>query len=498
MNKVALLEKELGQRTGLLPTTEKTRCTDDVKVSVGSMRDAGHAFVLGSGIAGLSISEILSRNGWRITLLESSAHLGGHASRATQNWLHTGWLYAALACDAAMRGCHRAIGLFHATYDSVLGPEVVNLQVNASGVSFPHSSTGWFSPERVQYIYALTTSELSIWQRLTWRHYLNLVPLRRLRALGYSTAPLQEISTNLRNLLDYWERADSGHRKYSVIPSTDAQINTRRVMNSLLMLLGDRADVVRGADYELVRQRDRSAIRIGGETHVPDLLVIASGASIPEQLQQLGRDTMANQFKSIRSPIVVLNRELELPSFIRFTPQLPTTVNHIKYIMDGVGTFSTLGSYEYYEAGQEPDISPFSDRICKRLNISSQDVLDRYYGTKTEFTGSAKRRYNHAVERVNDNTYFAIPGKFSQFPLMVHDFADRLGLRTDIVNDVRGVLALQVSPTHQERIAGAITAESLDPIASAASLARTLKRNHNAHPPDKASHNRVDEVSMTE
>ena len=419
------------------------------------MGNAGHAFVLGSGIAGLSVAEILSRNGWRITLLESSPELGGHASRATQNWLHTGWLYAALPCDAAMRGCHRALGLFHSIYDSVLGSETVNLEFGPGGVSFPQSSTGWFSPERVQYIYALSTSELSFWQRLTWRHYLDLVPLRRLRALGYDTHPAQEIPPNLRNLLNYWERSDGGHSKYSVIPSTDAQIQTRRVMNSLLMLLGERTEVVRRAEYDLLRQGERSVIRIGGETHSPDLLVIASGKSIPEQLQQLGRAAMASQFKSVRSPIIVLNRELELPSFIRFTPQLLTTVNHIKYTMDGVGTLSTLGSYEYYQAGQEPDISPFADRVCERLNISPRLVLDRYYGTKTEFTGSAKRRYNHAVDRVNANSYFAIPGKFSQFPLLVHDFAKQLGLRTNIENDVRGVLAMQVSPTTPERIARA-------------------------------------------
>src|ERR1700690_2180703 len=103
------------------------------------MRDAGHAFVLGSGIAGLSVAEILSRNGWRITLLESSPELGGDASRATQNWLHTGGLYAAVSCDAAMRGCHPALGLFHAIYDSVLGPETMNLEFDARSVAFPQS-----------------------------------------------------------------------------------------------------------------------------------------------------------------------------------------------------------------------------------------------------------------------------------------------------------------------------------------------------------------------
>jgi glycine/D-amino acid oxidase-like deaminating enzyme len=417
------------------------------------MRKSPHAFVLGSGIAGLSLAEILSRNGWRITLLDSATELGGDASRATQNWLHTGWLYAALYNDSAMLGCHRALRLFHQTYDSVLGPEILNLSLDHQSVSYPRSNTGWFSSERVHYLYALSTSELSFGQRLLWRHYLAAVPWRRLRALGYSTEPAREISPRLRDLLDFWEGGPGGHANYAVIPSTDAQIHTRRVMNSLLSLLGENTEVVRGAKYQLVRQGERSAVRIDGETHAPDLLVIASGKSIPEQLRQLGRGAMADQFTSIRSPVVVLNRVLDLPSFIRFTPHLPATVNHIKYDVGGMGTLSTLGSYEYYPAGEEPDISPFAERICKRLDISPSDVIDKYYGTKTEFVGAAERRYNHAVERVNSNTYFAIPGKFSQFPLLVHTFAEQLGLRTGLANEARGTLAMQVSPTAPERIA---------------------------------------------
>jgi glycine/D-amino acid oxidase-like deaminating enzyme len=272
------------------------------------MRNSQHAFVLGSGIAGLSLAEVLSRNGWRITLLDSAHELGGHASRSTQNWLHTGWLYASLFHASAMQACHRALQLFHSTYDSVLGPDLLNLAIGRHGVAYPRSSCGWFSAERVHYLYALNTSELSLWQRALWRHYLAAVPLRRLRTLGYSTEPAREISPRLRDLLDYWEAGPGGHEKYAVIPSTDAQIHTVRVMNSLLSLLGDRTEVVRGADYQLKCLGERSTVCINGERHTPDLLVIASGRSIPEQLRQLRRGAMADQFKSISSPIVILNR----------------------------------------------------------------------------------------------------------------------------------------------------------------------------------------------
>ena len=43
------------------------------------------AIIVGSGIAGLSIAEILSRNNWKVVILESQDKIGGEASLATQD-----------------------------------------------------------------------------------------------------------------------------------------------------------------------------------------------------------------------------------------------------------------------------------------------------------------------------------------------------------------------------------------------------------------------------
>jgi glycine/D-amino acid oxidase-like deaminating enzyme len=410
-----------------------------------------HAFVLGSGIAGLSLAEILSRNGWRITLLDSAPDLGGDASRSTQNWLHTGWLYAALPSASALYGCATSLRLFQKTYESVLSSDVVNVEADERGVVYPPSSTGWFSPERVHYAFAVSSYDLSALQRITWRAYLDHVLLRRLRRLGYPTEAARDLPRGLVELMNHWEGGEGGPSKYRVIPSTDARIDTKRVLSSLLRLLGADTEVVTGAQYELVRQNDRTAVRIDGELHTPDLCVLAAGKSIPQLLDQIGAETVARDFKSVSSPIVVLERALDLPNFIRFTPNLPETINHIKYAVGGEDV-STVGSYDFHPTDQRPDIGPFVEKVCGRLGISTSEVVGSYYGTKTEFTGAAARRYNHAVDAVNANTYFAIAGKFSQFPLLVNEFATKVGLRLDVTNEDRGTLALSVADTAPERL----------------------------------------------
>lgn len=411
----------------------------------------GHAFVLGSGIAGLSLGEILSRNGWRITLVDSAPDLGGDASRCTQNWLHTGWLYAGLPYSSAMQGCAKSLRLLEKTYGAVLPREVVNVRADARGVEYPPSPSGWFSPERVHYAFAVATSDLNAIQRATWGPYLDRVPLRRLRSLGYPTEAARDLPRAFIDLMNRWEGHDEGHTKYRVIASTDARVDTKRVLSSLLALLGDRTQVVTGARYVLERDGDRTAITIDGERHTPDLCVLAAGKSVPQLLASIGADSIGRHFKSVASPIVVLRRALDLPSFIRFTPNLPHTINHIKYAIGG-RTVSTIGSYDFHPVDERPDIAPFVEKVCGRLGVSTGEVVGSYYGTKTELTGSLERRYNHAVDAVNANTFYAIAGKFSQFPLLVNDFAEKLGLRVDIANDSRGRLAMEVADTAPERL----------------------------------------------
>jgi hypothetical protein len=364
-----------------------------------------------------------------------------------------------------MQGCAASLRLFRRTYAHVLPGEVVNIEVGPRDVDYPASPIGWFSPERVHYAFAVATRDLSHLQRATWASYLHCVPLRRLRKLGYPTELARDLPQSFVDLMNFWEADAAGHTRYRVIRSTDARIDTKRVLSSLLHLLGDNTEVVTNARYELEPLGDRTAVRIDGELHTPDVVVVAAGKSTAGLLAEAGAESIASAFKSICSPIVVLGRALDLPSFIRFTPNLPETVNHIRYAVDG-NDISTIGSYDYHPTDERPEIGPFVEKVCGRFGIATSEVVGSYYGTKTELTGTLERRYNHAVGAVNANTFYAIAGKFSQFPLLVNDFATKLGLRIDVRNEARGTLERDVADTAPERLARSAKALATKPHAA--------------------------------
>ncbi len=426
------------------------------------MREGQHAFVLGSGIAGLSIAEILTRNGYRVTVVDSAAELGGDASRSTQNWLHTGWVYATLPHDSAMRSCHRALNLFRQIYDPVLPGDVVNVELAANGRMYTPvtgAEDAWFSPERVQYLFALATRDIPRPARAGWTQRLDRITFPRLRALGYPTDDCP-VSPGIAHLLELWEEAEhpdeilgsSGIDRYRVVTSTDARMDSRVILSSLLSLLGEKTEIVTDARYILEpdpRDPQRTVVRMNGEVHRPDLVVIAAGKNTPDLLHDLGCGAQSRRFRSVCSPVVLLDEALDLPSFIRVTPDLSHTMTHVRCTTGG-REVSTLGSFQSFPLDRAPDVESFVDGMCARMGISTNRVVGSYFGTNTEVTGEVTRQYNHAVESVNANTCFAIAGKFSQFPLLVSDLVDLLDLSTKPPRKERGSARGSIGPTAPE------------------------------------------------
>ena len=126
--------------------------------------------------------------------------------------------------------------------------------------------------------------------------------------------------------------------------------------------------------------------------------------------------------------MLVFKEKLNYPDFIRFTPKVKHTINHVTFNLKGNKKISTVGSYYSFPPDSIPDNSYYENIMCERMGITMDSIMGSYCGIKTEYADGAKRRYNHALEKVNQNTFFALAGKFSQFPLLVNDFVNKTGL----------------------------------------------------------------------
>ena len=392
------------------------------------------AFVLGTGIAGISIAEILSRNGYKVFLLEKSNKIGGEASLATQKWFHTGWLYAALPDQSATLGCYNAVKLFNIIYGNKFFENKINIRVDENGVNYNTQDGGWFTNERINFIFSKSSYEFNFFTKIYWPLYLKFVYLSRIKKLNYNINKIIP-DESIKELLNLWENKNNGYKNYKIIESTDAKIQTDTITRDLILSMNENTEIITKANYRLIKKNDHSVIEINGKSYKPSVLIIASGKFIPKHLRMIGSEGYARQIKSIKSPIMVLNKVLPYFDFIRYTPKVHHTINHVKFNISNDKKISTIGSYFSFPIEEDVDISFYEKIMLKKLGLDQKHLLGSYYGIKTEFTGEKDRRYNHAIKKVNANTYFALAGKFSQFPLLVNDFIMHEGLSLEDKSD---------------------------------------------------------------
>jgi phytoene dehydrogenase-like protein len=105
--------------------------------------------VVGGGIAGLAIAELLQRSGVSVGLFEKNQTLCGEASAEQQGWFHTGALYAALPENFF---CRTMVGNLDDLVDYYSGFPNMNLRIDKHISSV--SQHGWFSNRTNFYAYS--------------------------------------------------------------------------------------------------------------------------------------------------------------------------------------------------------------------------------------------------------------------------------------------------------------------------------------------------------
>jgi len=88
--------------------------------------------VVGAGVAGISIAEILSRLGLKVLLLEKNQKLAAETSRVFHEWLHTGALYT-LVPDR-LKTTRYLLGAIDDFFEYYSGFKNMNLVGSSSGL----------------------------------------------------------------------------------------------------------------------------------------------------------------------------------------------------------------------------------------------------------------------------------------------------------------------------------------------------------------------------
>jgi glycine/D-amino acid oxidase-like deaminating enzyme len=365
--------------------------------------------VVGGGIAGLAVAELLARSGRSVALLERDSKLTGEASATQHSWFHTGALYAALPTNAFFR---TLVGNVDDLLDYYACFPNMNLRVERN--IHTTSTGGWFSNYTIFYAYVSPRSkEVRPALKLPW-----WIATRRAerRLAWFENLDFRRVLSDQVQRVERKVSVGLVKRKGAlgvelgdlavVLKSKDRTMNTRLIARDLAAsFLGSGGELFLNTPArEIHRQEvivDRGSVRA---RHI----VVAAGSEAGRLAQVRTR--------LVFSPLLVVYPALAAINFVRMTPRLDQTLNHLYHRVDGV-EYSVVGSALYHDVDSEENrqaaLETMRSRMLEVFPESGNRVWSVYFGPKAELVNASQlRNYQYHITD-GEHCTVVLPGKFT-------------------------------------------------------------------------------------
>ena len=409
--------------------------------------------IVGGGIAGLATAELLARAGKSVVLLERDGKLCQQASASHHGWFHFGSLYSIFPQNQFLRTMVGGVEDLLAYYSGFPG---MNISVAENGrLVFPQQQDAWFRDEPIEYIvcarndpdfdmrsfdgirnyakkvFFLSTWELAIKQFIS-RHQRfhkhdwggSLPASHWIPRAGWADYSRDVITKP--NHPDINLDIDTHFR----IVGYDRPMRATSIITDLAAsLLGAGGDIRTGTEVERLEKtgRGRRLVLKGGQTIDAGTVILAAGKWLGRFLSH------AEDVKVMASPLLVTYPAVAKRNFVRMTPFVEKSVNHLHHEIDG-RTYSLIGGGYFADPNDPVAVARAGDKLKEMASkvfpaLEKADVQETYLGYKTEIVAkSGERNYQYLIRDVDDGVIAILPGKFSLgFSLAVNLYKRLLG-----------------------------------------------------------------------
>ena len=358
--------------------------------------------VVGGGIAGIVLTEILAREGHSVVLVEQGEKLAGDTTGLFHEWIHTGCLYT-----LAPNHLHTLKFLLGAVDDLLeyYGAfERMNIVPSEAGLRLEDGS-GWFAPNYIHFKYRIRKMNLP-WLMAMSRsmHLIQLIKdhdwLRRRAGELYEMSLAGQLRAALGRVGDIM----SSRERFLDVETSDFTTNSRLLLRDLVATaVNNHAELSLGNPVLRIENRDgHKAVVTEKGTIKVDRVAICAGNSIPKFMNVKIKTTIA--------PIAVV-RGLH-PSTESFVELDYVTKNCINMLTkpDGVGLIGGIS------VGSEEEAAKYLEYVIgeHQKRTPEIEVVGRYNGLKSEITfRNQDRNYLYHIVPTEPDVWAVVPGKFT-------------------------------------------------------------------------------------
>lgn len=370
--------------------------------------------VVGGGIAGISVAEILCREGKSVLMIEKNSQIASETSKVFHEWLHTGALYT-LVPDSLFTTRY-LLGAMDDLFEYYKNFNRMNLSKSNQGIVVGDS--GWFNKDCIEYRYRIRKLN-PVWMSMVSRaiNVGNMIKSHDWLRRHAGGSEYSSSNVKLKYSVDLIYEQLKSDQKFLAVESPDFTMNSRVLMRDLLSsAIHKGLSIVTSEAVESINESG-SVVNVDtkGNRYLCDNVVICSPDVVSKQFDvpvSIGYAPMA----------VVENVPESEKSFVELDYHTKTCINLLKK-EDGVGLAGGI------TVNKERDIKPYLKYILREHKKRNPqiNVIDDYIGLKRELIqDKGKRNYLYHINQHSSKIWSVVLGKFSLSFSMAPEFYRRV------------------------------------------------------------------------
>lgn len=362
--------------------------------------------VVGGGIAGISVAEILSREGHSVALIEKNKKLASVATKEFHEWVHTGSLYT-LVKDQ-MKTLKYILGSLDDLFEFYSSFQNMNISPTESGIYINKKNNGWFNRNYINFKYRLKNRKFFInWIYSIARSIALIQGIKKHDWLRRRAGIIESIKAEYYiPIIKNFIKIIFSNNKFYKIESSDFTTNSRYLLKDLLATSIENGLKV-FTENELLQiehQKNEIIAICKNDKFVCKNIVLCTGGNIKNFTKQ--------KIKRSLAPIaIVKNVPDNTESFVELDYLKKKCIN---LITKG----SSYGMIGGISLSNSEDVNKYFEYMIKEHKKANPNIkiLKKYVGIKNEIISKGENRnYIFHINKVNnkDNVWSIIPGKFT-------------------------------------------------------------------------------------
>jgi len=383
--------------------------------------------IIGGGIAGISIAEILSRSSDKVCLLEKEKLLMSKSSSDQHGWFHIGSLYAFMNNEEYLKGLLKNTKDIINYYSEF---KRLNMFLNSNGnLQFETNKDGWFRNDDVEYLIASRNNEdliaknffKKIFNIFSWETKIKKFVSRHNKLRNFDLRKddsHKEISKS--NFINYskkeiskpiFDEINIDNDQFFSMTGFDKPMRSKIIYTDLFSSFSNNGGLtLLNKNYKNIHEKDDycEILFDDKETIKAKKIIFANGAGLKDLIKEV------NIFES---PLMVTYPNILNKNIVKLTPNNDNTVNHFMheysdrfYSVIGSGLSSKFG-----DDFKKDEILENFKKNCKSFfkNFEKTKFKEIYFGKKVEYSIKDERNYHYRIFDLSKKQFAVLPGKFS-------------------------------------------------------------------------------------